>query len=202
MACVLLSVSLVKLPLKSLSIPQQWFNICMSTVYTSVLKTKRFLSNHNFFFFKHIVLTLRLQLLTDKIARNRSVIVKKKKMDKWIKNKNIISDFYSYYWTCFNPDIMKEVDKIWSFVWVLSWRGLTFHEPARLYPSEYKSKQVVWSVDLTGHLTANVIGRLPVKPWLHGLWRLWMGAVCFDPSFVTVKSVISLVSLSVFCLAC
>ena len=74
--CVLLSVSIVKLPLTSLSIAQQWFSICMSTVYTSVLKTERFLSNHNFF--KHILLTLGLQLLKDKIARSRSVIVKNK----------------------------------------------------------------------------------------------------------------------------
>ena len=74
-ACVLRSVSIVKLPLTLLSIPQQWFSICMSTVYTSVLKTERFLYNHNFFW--HILLTLRLQLLKDKIARNRSVIVKK-----------------------------------------------------------------------------------------------------------------------------
>ena len=35
---------------------------------------------------------------------------------------------------------------------------------ARLQPSEYKSKQVVLSVDLTGHLTDNFIGRLLVNP--------------------------------------
>ena len=35
---------------------------------------------------------------------------------------------------------------------------------ARLQPSEYRSKQVVMSVDLTGHLTDNFIGRLLVKP--------------------------------------
>ena len=35
---------------------------------------------------------------------------------------------------------------------------------ARLQPSGYRSKQVVMSVDLTGHLTDNFIGRLLVKP--------------------------------------
>ena len=50
-------------------------------------------------------------------------------------------------------------------------------------------------IELIGHLSRDVIGRLYVKQWCYWLWRLVMSLVRFDPSVSELNSSLLLVKI-------